>query len=70
MNEVIKEVNVVRRFKKELIIAGILLGVLIFAGGCVDMNKEEYRETFSVKPGTVSEGLQQKRRYCRKQLGP
>ena len=41
-----------RRFKKELIIAGILLGVLIFTGGAWNMNKE-YRETFSVKPGTV-----------------
>lgn len=41
-----------RMFKKELIIAGILLGVLIFTGGACSMNKKEYRETFSVKPGT------------------
>jgi hypothetical protein len=45
--------NVMRRFKKELIVAGILLSVLIFAGGAWGMNKEEYRETFSIKPGTV-----------------
>lgn len=31
------------RFKKELIIVGILLGVLIFAGGAWSMNKEKYR---------------------------
>ena len=42
-----------RRFKKELIIAGILLGVLIFTGGAWGMNKDKYQETFSVKPGTV-----------------
>lgn len=45
--------NVMRRFKKELIVAGILLSVLIFAGGAWGMNKEVYQETFSVKPGTV-----------------
>ena len=42
-----------KRFKKVLIITGILLCVLIFVGGAWDMNKKEYRETFSVKPGTV-----------------
>lgn len=42
-----------RRFKKELIIAGILLGVLIFTGGAWGMNKEEYRKNFSAEPGTV-----------------
>jgi hypothetical protein len=42
-----------RRFKKTLIVVGILLGVLIFMGGALAMNKEEYRENFSVEPGTV-----------------
>jgi hypothetical protein len=45
--------NVVRRFKKELIIAGIILGVFIITGGVWGMNKKEYRKSFTVEPGTV-----------------
>lgn len=42
-----------KSFKKTLIVAGILLGVSIFMGGALAVNKEAYRKTFSVKPGTV-----------------
>jgi hypothetical protein len=41
------------KFKKVLIVTGILLGVLIFMGGALAVSKEEYRQNFSVAPGTV-----------------